>query len=160
MSHFVKVQTKFRDKSALVNALRRIWPEATITTSEQPTAIRGYYGVGCECSVAVKRLSGKLRADKANYVNEPTKYAEGATKSGVTDKYTSRFGPVWGDVGFRLEADGTYSMHNDDLDAHRCELIAQEYAREVAVKQATAQGYTVTEEKVDGVIHLKLSKWS
>lgn len=143
MSHYIKVKTKFRDRAALVQALREQFPMCEIEELAEPRAIRRYdRKAGHPCSIIVKKA--KSSADVRN----------------AAGKFER---PYFGDLGFALEADGTYSQHADDSDLAQGagEGLAQRYARVVTIKQAKLSGFTVNEVKAaDGTITLNLSKWS
>lgn len=145
MSHYIKVKTKFRDAAALEQALRELYPEAKLERLEQPKPIARYDRKrGHPCTIILR---------KAHDAQEnPIKNAAG--------KFAA---PYYGDLGFALEADGTYSQHGDDSD-QSCGIgaeLAQRYAKIVTIKQARLSGFTVNEVKAaDGTITLNLSKWS
>lgn len=144
MSHYIKVKTKFRDAAALEQALRELYPEAKLERLEQPKPIARYdRKAGHPCTIILRKAKKK---------NDP-----------ITDATGKWLAPYFGDLGFALEADGTYSQHGDDSDQQRgigAEL-AQRYAKIVTVKQARLSGFTVNEVKAaDGTITLNLSKWS
>ncbi len=133
MSHYVTVTTQFRDPKHLADALRERFPNARVELHEKPVIITGYEGrEGAACSVVVRR-----------------------TRNAET-------GPYYADLGYRLEADGTYSVHADDMEAaDMLKGVAQSYATRVAVAKAKASGFTVTQERTtEGTIKLTLSKWS
>lgn len=144
MSHYIKVKTKYRDAAALEQALRELYPEAKLERLEQPKPIARYdRKTGHPCTIILRKAKKK---------NDP-----------ITDATGKWLAPYFGDLGFALEADGTYSQHGDDSDQQRgigAEL-AQRYAKIVTVKQARLSGFTVNEVKAaDGTITLNLSKWS
>lgn len=144
MSHYIKVKTKFRDAAALEQALRELYPEAKLERLEQPKPIARYdRKAGHPCTIILRKAQKK--------------------KDPITDATGKWLAPYFGDLGFALEADGTYSQHGDDSDQQRgigAEL-AQRYAKIVTVKQARLSGFTVNEVKAaDGTITLNLSKWS
>lgn len=145
MSHYVKVTTQYRDLSVLSEALSAIWPKATIslTSGRRVVGYEKVLGPTCQLIVA-----------EAPAIEETRKRQNG-------DEYNySSAGPLYGELGFRTEADGTLSMHCDHLDMPALELLPQDYARRVATYRAQAEGWTVTEQTTEtGEIVLNLEKW-
>lgn len=135
MSHYVKITTQYRDPGELEKSLRAKFPNAVVEVFDKPTIINGWNGTkGEACSLVVRNCEALPVSDG---------------------------GPRYADLGFKREADGTYSVQTDHMEEpDMMRGLAQDYARRVAIAKAKASGFTVTEQKAqDGTITLNLTKW-
>ena len=88
MSAYVKIRTEYRNKAAILTALKRMgWNCDQIKTSHSAINLKGY--------------RGKTRAEKANII-VPHEHVPGAAN----------------DIGFELTDDGTYDLHLSEHDKH------------------------------------------
>lgn len=142
VSHFVEVKVQFKDRVALHACLTEVFGKAEVHA--QPVALFGYQGdnrsehapespdFAPECHVVVRRAD---------------------------------IGGASNDIGYRFNDDGTVSAYVSDFDrgyaGPKLAQLAQRYARHVAVKQARAAGYTVSESTTaDGTIRLTLKGYA
>ena len=130
MSHFVTVKTKYRDRDALVAALRQQFPNNEIEVNDEPRPLVGWRrAAGVPCHVIVKQGA-------ASHLYGELGFALGA--DGIYEQH--------GDTSDA--AAGAYSG------------LEQKYAYEVIREQARVGGYTMESTvSDDGTISVSLSKW-
>lgn len=133
MSHYVEIKSQYKSQEALVAALEEIVGKGNVEVHASPQTIVGYNGRTDEaCHVIVRRSRGR----------------------------GSLALPEFGDLGFRRNADGTYTQIIDSYDARRFSALPQRYARAVTIQQARRQGFTVTEtQQPDGALRLTLTRY-
>ena len=124
MSHFVQCQTEFRDPKALVAALVECGFEKNQIEVHQD-------------AVPLYGYKGDVRPQKAHIVIRRQHVGQAAN-----------------DVGWELQADGTYCAWISEYDRrHRFNesmqnRVKQEYAYQVIARQQRARGRTVTRERL------------
>ena len=141
MSAYVEVETKIKDRDALVEALKELrtkigrnWTDADIEVHEEAQPLVGYMG--------------KVRAQRAHVIIR-----------------RQSVGPSANDIGFEQKEDGSFVAHISDFDKHfhneqwRQELNV-EYGTKFVEKKAKAKGYRMKKEvQADGSVKIKLSRW-
>jgi hypothetical protein len=119
MSHMALSKTVFRDRRALVKALKTLCPDATIEVHDVARTFRNFYGQQTEQAAEVvvrKGRTGPQYAD-AGFVKQ-----KDGTYAMVMDNMESQF-------------------------QERTKTLAQRYAREVVVAQQLYKGYRMVSEK-------------
>lgn len=122
MSHYTKVKTKIKKKSALVKALGDLgFTAEKLRVEETAKQLEGY--------------EGRLRDQKAEIII-PRRYVGGAAN----------------DIGFKEQADGTYEAIISEYDSHRynepwLKKLNQRYARHNIVEELEEQGLFIESEK-------------
>jgi hypothetical protein len=135
MSHYTKVKTIFRKKSCLVRALanmnnshHRNITSDNIEVHDKPTSLYGYMG--------------DVRQEQAEIV---------VRKKNV--------GSSSNDIGFQMQEDGSYQAIISSFDSTHynntwLDSLSQKYAGEVVKETATEQGFSFTEEEINGEIFI------
>ena len=158
MSHYVEVKSQFKDQAALVEALEELFGSGSVEVHSTPVPIAGW-----------NEGEGPIPGEPSNIVVRRATITRLLEQRGLATKqwgadsfFVSEKGEWVGlaDIGFRRNADGTFSQFIDHCDAPLLQALPQRYARAATIRQAKAQGYTVAEQRAaDGTIKLQLSKW-
>ncbi len=127
MSHYSKLKTKIKRKTALIKALKRInnnkWASA-IEVHDEATNLYGY--------------TGDKRADKAEIIIR-----------------RKDVGQASNDIGFKQAADGSWEAIISDYDSSNynkkwLDKLNQLYADETIKEVGFENGYTVESQEIDG----------
>ena len=131
MSHYSQIKSIMKRKSSLIKALQKIdngrWKNA-VEVPEEATNLYGY--------------QGDKREQKADIIIR-RKHVGGSSN----------------DIGFKQREDGTFEAIISDYDSSRhdsswLDRLTQQYACETVKEVAYENGYSVTEEEVNGEIFL------
>lgn len=139
MSHYTRVATKIKNKTALVKALCAMgFKEYMIEVSDEKMSLRGY--------------QGDTRKQKANI----------RIKGAGWGKTMNYVGPASNDLGFELQEDGTYAFHVSQYDQNKYNKLwqgklLQQYGKEVIKEVVEEQDLFITEEyQEDGKLYINV----
>lgn len=130
MSHYTRVTTKISRKSCLVKALMALgFRENQIEVSDSPMALKTYSG-GASGKQAQVRIKGAGWGYGNNHI-----------------------GGYGNDMGFELQADGSYTLHVDEVGKYGGawrERLMDQYAKATVEEIAEEQHYVIESTEVEG----------